>query len=128
VNLVLYDLKHTDSSLHRQHTGAPIERIIRNLHRLAKLEVPVEVRIPVLPTVNDAPAVADGFAALLAPLGNVTAVRLLAYHRLAGSKYARLGRPNSMPEVPAPTREQLARVAERIARTGLNVVIPSEGR
>jgi len=125
LDLVLYDLKHTDDSLHRLYTGAPTDRILRNLHRLAERKVPVEVRIPILPTINDSPAVAEAFAALLAPLGNITSVRLLAYHRLAGSKYARLGRANTLPEVPATARDQLARVAEPIARLGLRVVIPS---
>jgi pyruvate formate lyase activating enzyme len=127
VDLVLYDLKHADPDLHRRYTGASNERILRNLHRLAERAVPVEIRIPLLPSINDSPQVIDAVAALLAPLGNITGVRLLAYHRLAGSKYARLGRENTLPEVPSPAADDLARVAARIGRHGLRVFIPEQG-
>ena len=124
LDLVLYDLKHTRADLHRRYTGAPNQRILRNLHRLAELAVPVEIRIPLIPTVNDSVEVADAVAALLAPLGNIIGVRLLAYHRLAGSKYARLGRESTLLEVASPTHADLARIAERIGRHGLRVIIP----
>jgi pyruvate formate lyase activating enzyme len=127
VDLVLYDLKHFDSDAHRHYTGATNQRVLRNLRRLAERAVPVEIRLPLLPTINDSPEAADAVAALLAPLGNITAVRLLAYHRLAGSKYARLGRENTLPNVPAPSGSDLTRVADRIGRHGLRVIVPAPG-
>ncbi len=128
VDLVLYDLKHVDPDLHRHYTGASNQQILRNLQRLAEHAAAVEIRVPVLPTINDSPEVADAMAALLASLGNITGVRLLAYHRLAGSKYARLGRESTLPEVPSPTHRELARIAERIGRHGLRVSAPEPGR
>jgi pyruvate formate lyase activating enzyme len=123
-DLVLHDFKHADAEAHRRLTGASNDRVLDNLRRLAALRVPVEIRMPVIPTVNDAPADVDAAAALLAPLGNLTAVRLLPYHRLAGSKYAAVGMPNTMPAVPSPDDAQLRAVAARLERAGLTVILP----
>ncbi len=50
-------------------------------------------------------------------------MRLLAYHRLAGSKYASIARPNTMPLVDSPTREHLESVAARL-RQGRSLLVP----
>lgn len=127
VDLVLYDVKYVDPDRHREQTGASNRRILANLRKLSRRGVPVEVRMLIIPTVNDSPDDIEAAADFLAPLENITAVRLLAYHRLAGSKYERLGRENTMPDVGPPGREQLERIAARIASRGLKVIVPETG-
>jgi len=60
----------------------------------------------------------------LAALKHVSAVRLLAYHALARAKFAAVGHPDTMPDVPPPTREMLERAAEILRGYGLNVLLP----
>lgn len=127
VDLVLYDLKHISPQQHRQYTGASNRLILNNLRRLSGCGVPVEVRMPVIPTINDSREVVEPAAQFLGSLDNITAVRLLSYHRLAGSKYHSLGQENSMPDVASPSKRQMRRIATWIRRHGLNVVVP-EGR
>ncbi|MBT7096214.1 hypothetical protein HN937_02495, partial [Candidatus Poribacteria bacterium] len=64
---------------------------------------------------------------LLSEVENVVAVRLLPYHRLAGEKYRSLGRVNTMPEAPSPTREGMEDIANRLRLRGLRVIVPEEG-
>lgn len=103
LDLVMMDLKHFDSDKHRWATGAPNERILDNARRLAKTDMPILFRIPVIPTVNDTDAEVAAIAAFVRDLverrraRNVRvpiALELLAFHRLAGDKYRSLGLPD----------------------------------
>ena len=52
-DLLLYDVKCFDSAKHKLYTGVGNELILDNLERLLRSSVPVWVRIPIIPTVND---------------------------------------------------------------------------
>jgi pyruvate formate lyase activating enzyme len=112
IDLVLYDLKHPHPQQHKQYTGATNELALEHLRLLSQVGVPIEIRIPVIPTVNDSPELMAAIGRFIAPLNNIVAVRLLPYHRLAGSKYAGIGRSNTMPQVDTPTKEDLERAAD----------------
>jgi len=49
---ILFDLKHMDDELHRIHTGAGNGLILSNLRRLAALNAPLTVRVPLIPGFN----------------------------------------------------------------------------
>lgn len=124
VDLVLYDLKHIDSQLHRQYTGMPNHLILENLFRLSRYGASVEIRMPIIPTINDTQEYIESAALCLEPLENIAAVKLLAYHRLSGSKYQRLGRKNTLPDVAPPSPSQMQKIAGWIERHGLKVLLP----
>jgi pyruvate formate lyase activating enzyme len=119
-DMFLYDVKHADGRRHREHTGVSNRQIIENLKRLTQRNVPVEIRIPVIPGFNDDPESIDAIGALLGGLRNIVAVRLLPYHP-ARSKYEALGCPDTMPEVEAPSKAGLADIAARLGRFSLTV-------
>ena len=48
----------------------------------------------------------------LAPLKSIAAVRLLAYHSLARSKFKAVGHPDTMPNVSSPDAETLEQCAD----------------
>jgi len=122
-DLFLYDVKHTDDQLHREHTGSPARPILDNLRRLSECGVPIEIRIPTIPGFNTDEASMAAIGELLGGLPHITAVRLLPYH-LARSKYETVGRPDTMPPVAPPDDAALARTAALLRRCGLNVVDP----
>jgi pyruvate formate lyase activating enzyme len=63
-------------------------------------------------------------AKFLARLNNITAVRLLAYHSLARSKFKAVGHKDTMPDVPPPTEQEMEQVERELASYGLNVINP----
>ena len=63
--------------------------------------------------------------AFLAPLQNISAVRLLSYHSLARSKFQAVGHPDTMPEVPSPDVNALENAAETLRSCGLKNVVNS---
>jgi len=57
----------------------------------------------------------------LGRLANVSAVRLLPYHSLARSKYEAVGRPDTLPDVPAPSPDQMRAAAALLTELGLEI-------
>jgi pyruvate formate lyase activating enzyme len=53
VDMVYYDLKLIDPSLHRRYTGQDNARILRNLRVLSQVNVPFVIRVPLVPGVTD---------------------------------------------------------------------------
>ncbi len=124
VDLFLYDLKHMDSAAHRELTGVPNERILENARRLAAAGGKLQVRIPLIPGMNDSTGNVDAAGRLCAELGEaVTVVQLLPYHRLGSAKYKRLQRPDPMPATDPPEAEEVAAHQLRLERMGLPVVV-----
>ena len=58
----------------------------------------------------------------LAPLKNISAVRLLSYHSLARSKFQAVGHPDTMPDVESPDAETLEKCAEILRSYSINAV------
>ena len=52
-DLVISDIKHMDSEVHKKYTGAGNEKILANLKRLAACGHDMILRIPVIPGIND---------------------------------------------------------------------------
>jgi len=119
-DMFLYDVKHTDGKLHKDHTGSPNRRIINNLKRLSECGIKIEIRIPVIPGFNADEESMSAAGKLLGGLSNIAGVRLLPYH-LARSKYETVGHPDTMPHVDPPTHEQMDNAANCLKGFGLLV-------
>ncbi len=97
-DLILTDLKHTDSQCHLKQTGVGNEQILKNLQLLADSGIPYILRIPVIPGFNDNK---DDIRAMgefiLQKLHNsAEQVQLLRYRPMGEEKRATLGIPNPM--------------------------------
>ena len=88
VDLVLMDIKHTDTVVHKQFTGVGNELILNNLNVLCNSDKPFYIRIPLMPGVNDSVENMEKTAQLLVGAKNLLGVDLLPYHKTAPAKYA----------------------------------------
>lgn len=120
-DVFLYDIKHIDSSLHKRYTGVPNERIIENLRYISSLGKDVEVRIPLIPNINDDDATLEKIASLLSEIETVKKVKILPYNNLAVSKYENIGKKNTMPDEVPQSCERLEEIAEILRKHNLNV-------
>ena len=106
--LVLFDLKLMDEEAHRRWTGVSNRLILENYRRLAGSGVPFVTRIPLIPGVNDTEENLLRTAQFMKE-NRATVVELLPYNKMAGGKYAALGReyaPNFCETIaPNPRRE-----------------------
>jgi pyruvate formate lyase activating enzyme len=105
-DLFLYDLKLMDSEKHREWVGVPNEKILENLKLLAETGVKIIIRIPMIGGVNDDEENMKATARFVAELsGEKKEVNLLPYHKIAQTKYQKLGRPEEFQLLEEPTKE-----------------------
>ncbi len=105
-DLFLYDLKLMDSEKHREWVGVPNEKILENLKILAEIGVKMIIRIPLIGGVNDDVENMEATARFVAELsGEKKEVNLLPYHKIAQTKYQKLGRPEEFLLLEEPTKE-----------------------
>lgn len=121
-DIFLYDFKHHDSEQHRRLTGSGNELIRDNLVRLSRTGKPIEIRMPLIPEHNMSEEDVSRAGQFLGTLANISAVRLLAYHDYARSKFTAVGHEDTMPKVEPPTVDDLEQAAEILRRHGLNVI------
>ncbi len=122
-SLLLYDLKHMDSEMHRKWTGVPNERILENLHRVRKeVGTPVIVRIPVIPGCNDSEENMRQTVAEVQPLSPL-AIHLMPYHGYCESKYEMLGTRYPLQGTPSLSQEELKNHQQIVEDAGLACVI-----
>jgi pyruvate formate lyase activating enzyme len=123
VDLFLYDVKHTDQARHKELTGVSNEIILENLLRLNSLAGRIWIRAPLIPGLTDSDENFHALGRLLASLEHVERVELLRYHRLAESKYARLGISYSLAGLASPPGELAESRRAILAGYGLPNVI-----
>lgn len=117
--LILYDLKAMDSTVHREWTGVGNQRILANLELLNQLRTEVWIRLPLIPGVNDDQQNLDAVIAVLAAT-RFRRVSLLPYHRIAEAKYQRLGLPNRMIGIEPPSPARLEEIRAYFAAAGFD--------
>ncbi len=124
-DIFLYDFKCADSEKHRRLTGCDNKLIISNLERLNETGKEIEIRMVMVPEHNMDKSDLRAAGEILAPLESVSAVRLLAYHSLARSKFQAVGHQDTMPDVPSPDVNALERCAEILRASCVKKVINS---
>ena len=122
--LFLYDLKLMDSEKHRKWVGVPNEKILENLKILAETGAKIIIRIPLIGGVNDDAENMETTARFVAALsGEKKEVNLLPYHKIAQTKYQKLGRPDEFQLLEEPTKETQTRAVSIFKQLGLEASI-----
>lgn len=103
-DIFLYDIKAIDNDVHIRCTGSSNQIILENLRYLDSKGCNIEIRIPYVPQYNDMEI--EAIAIFLNGLRHITNVKILPYHKYAGSKYIGLGMKNELPKL-VPTEEEI---------------------
>ena len=123
LDFVMFDLKHMDPEIHKTLTGKTNKRILENAQQISKLGIPMLIRIPVIPSLNDSEenitATADFVRdALPSALG----IEPLPYHQLGLTKYAALGKAYLLYQVQNPDDALMEQVRNLIVSRGVTCV------
>lgn len=92
VDLVLFDIKHTDDHLHRKYTGVSNKPILENLRYLMGSGKEFIIRVPLIPGVNDTEENMMQILSLIKDAESLVRVEFLPYHKTAGAKYQMIGK------------------------------------
>ena len=123
LDLIMADLKLNDDDAHIKWTGVSNQQVIDNIRRLDQAGVPMILRTPIIPGVNDRDDEIQAIAQVVAPVKNLLYFELLNFNPLGGSKYASLDMADTFAAarpLPAARMEELAAIARR---AGLDVRI-----
>jgi len=99
VDIFLWDVKETDSALHKQFTGVPNERILTNLHSLSEAGAHIILRCPIIPGYNDRRDHLEAIGELAQKLNGVLQIEVEPYHPLGASKSADIGKEYPLPDI-----------------------------
>jgi len=123
VDLLHYDIKHMNDTVHKEITGVSSELILENARRAVSM-CPMIVRIPVVPGCNDSDDNIMDTANFTRELGeNVQRIELLPYHKFGTQTYTRLGREYELTDVETPDDDHMQRLKEIVEACGVKVRI-----
>jgi pyruvate formate lyase activating enzyme len=118
LDLVLFDVKAADPLRHYRYTGQDNRQILQNLGQLVRREVPVEVRMAVIPGWNSDAQNVAATARVLRELG-VVRLRLLPYNHLWEAKLPRLGTARAPLRILPPEEGVYAALQDAFAQHGV---------
>ncbi|MEZ0585361.1 glycyl-radical enzyme activating protein [Erwinia sp. STN24] len=123
--LILYDVKLADDVLHQRYTGVSNRSIWQNLTRLLAQTIPLRIRIPVIPEVNDSRKEAEKMMRAIASLTQGSrcfqGIDLLPYHNFGLRKYVLTDRRCLYEEMhPDRGKPRVAELEKMAVRYGLS--------
>ena len=121
-DLILFDLKHINSEMHRRLTGVDCDQILQNLVRVRREAVALIVRVPIIPGLNDSVGDIDAIGTFVAALEPRPPIELIPYHRLGVSKYKAIGRECGLETRQPPTEAEIKRLRAAVAAMDLEVL------
>lgn len=118
VDLVMCDIKLLDSKRHNEWTGVGNKLILDNIRQLAQCQIPMIVRTPVIPGINQSEDDILTIARFINELkGNILCYELLNFNPLGDAKYKGLGMGNLFYEQ-NPAEDE---VMEKLAKAATDV-------
>jgi len=92
VDFFLWDIKHMDDNTHSELTGVSNRLILDNLRFISENNIPVYLRLPVIPGYNDSEDNLRAVCEFAKDLPSLVEINLLPLHHLGKARYAALGR------------------------------------
>ena len=127
-DFLLFDLKHMDDHKHIALTGASNQGILENAVKIARLGIPMVIRIPVIPSLNDDQdniVATAGF--VRAKLPGVHGIELLPYHKLGLAKYQALGREYKLDHLEPPSDAHMQALGRLVTAQGVHCITAEDG-
>jgi len=122
-DLVLFDLKLFSDEEHRRYTGQSNALILENARILGKMQIPVWIRIPIIPGITDSAGnIAPISSFIKEYMPNVVRVDLLGYNDLCKADYARLGLDYSLKDTSRVNLETMENLRLIVSNCGISQV------
>lgn len=122
-DLLLYDIKFAGSEAHQKWTRQPNEQIIGNLKFADESKIPLIVRVPLIPGVNDTDEELRSIADLAVKTVKEPKVNLLPYHRFGQGKYGMLDREYKLEKLTRQSDAELQRAKQIFVSLGIDVQV-----
>jgi pyruvate formate lyase activating enzyme len=104
-DIIMCDIKIWDSELHKKYVGISNREILDNIRAADSIGIPMIIRTPIVPGINDTAENVKNTADFIKTLKNVQKYELLPYHPLGISKARAQGL--EMQSFETPTKEKM---------------------
>ena len=115
IDFFLWDIKHMDTDKHKELTGVSNELILENARLLSARNVPLYIRIPVIPGYNDSEDNIRATCEFARSLTSLVEVGIIPMHHIGKARYASLNRSypiNNIPLIPEDILQDLKSLVE----------------
>ncbi|MCT4619115.1 MAG: pyruvate formate-lyase-activating protein [Marinisporobacter sp.] len=120
-DMVLLDVKCIDPDIHKSLTGKPLQPTLNFAKYLSDQGIPAWIRYVLVPGITDRDDLIEKHADYVASLKNVEKVEILPFHKLALSKYEKLGIKYALKDTEPPTAERIENAKNIYRSRGLKV-------
>jgi len=124
LDMLLFDYKVTGENAYEEITGVPFAPILSNLHTANESGIPIILRCPIIPGINDNETHFDAIAALADEFSGIIRVDLEPYHALGTGKAERFGKECGF-STEAPSKERMQEIRGYIGERCSKEVIVS---
>ncbi len=100
VDFFLWDIKQMNDEKHREFTGVSNRLILDNARLVSGKNIPIYIRIPVIPGYNDSEENIRASCEFAGSLSSLVEVSLLPLHHLGKARYYSLGRDYPVADIP----------------------------
>ena len=121
IDLFIYDLKLIDSVKSEYYLGVQNSLILDNLKRLQQHGANLQVRMPLIPQVNDDQENIKQTINYLSDCG-ITKLGLIAYHNLGSAKYAAIGLDYMQNAPDIPTKAFMGAIKQSFEKQGIKII------
>lgn len=125
IDFFLWDIKHMNPEKHEELTGASNELILNNARAVSERNIPLYIRVPLIPGYNDSEENIRAICEFSQGLRSAVEVDLLPLHHLGEGRYRSLGRPYPIANIPLIPDDILQTMKRMIESYGLkcNIVV-----
>jgi pyruvate formate lyase activating enzyme len=121
LDIIFYDLKLMDSNKHKKYIGIDNKTILNNFKKLNQVFQNIQVRIPLIPSVNDDIENIKEICTFLLESGHQT-VHLLPYHSMGNSKARRIDFNQKIFKVEPHSKSQIEKVKSEFFNFGIKAI------
>ncbi len=125
VDFFLWDVKHLDPQKHRELTGASNDLILGNARFVSEANIPLYIRLPIIPGYNDAEENIRAACEFVRTLSSAAEVDLLPVHHLGRARYESLDLDYPIAHVPLLQEGALERIKRLVESYGLKTSVIS---
>ena len=118
IDVLLFDYKISESDNHLKYTGVPNQLIIENLQTAHRFNIPIYLRCPIIPGINDTDFHFADIAELSEKLPKLKTIEILPYHDMGNSKRISVGRAETLTELKTVTPDMAQQWLEQLRLLG----------
>ena len=121
IDLIYFDIKHLNKDSHKEYTGLGNEIILENFQELNAVFSHLQIRVPLIPSVNDDEYSIKEISEFSLKNGHQT-IHLLPYHSMGNSKAIRIDYKAKIFKVKPHTNEELELIKKQFSKLGIKTI------